>query len=276
MKILRVFPRKTNATPTDEDVRIGMPGLFDEADEIHISVAFTYDLKYSELLVKNWSNIAPVKVGGPAFEEKEGEFTPGMYLKKGMIITSRGCPNKCWFCNVWKRNGEITELKITDGHNVMDDNILACSDQHIKSVFEMLKIQNKRPVFTGGLEAKILKEWHVKELKEMKPKYLYFAYDMPNDRDPLFEAGILLKKYGFKNQLMCYNLIGYPKDTFEKAEKRLTDTMTAGFQPFAMLYRDKEGGVIKSWQRFQREWANPIITGFKKRNHLCETIPPSS
>ena len=47
-KIIRVFPRKTNATPDDEEVRImTTPSLFDEAAEIHISVAFSWDLKWA-------------------------------------------------------------------------------------------------------------------------------------------------------------------------------------------------------------------------------------
>lgn len=41
-RIIRVFPRRTNATPDDELVRVReTPSLFDEADEVHISVAFT-------------------------------------------------------------------------------------------------------------------------------------------------------------------------------------------------------------------------------------------
>jgi len=35
MMIIRVFPRKTKATPTDEDVRINCgPELWDDADEV--------------------------------------------------------------------------------------------------------------------------------------------------------------------------------------------------------------------------------------------------
>jgi hypothetical protein len=51
MKILRVFPRRTNATPDDQLVHIGSPDLFSrhiEADSIHISVAFTWDLAAAE------------------------------------------------------------------------------------------------------------------------------------------------------------------------------------------------------------------------------------
>lgn len=43
-KIIRVFPTRTNATPNDELARIReTPSLFDEADEVHISVTFTWD-----------------------------------------------------------------------------------------------------------------------------------------------------------------------------------------------------------------------------------------
>lgn len=44
-RIIRVFPRRTTATPDDELVRVQeTPSLFDEADEVHISVAFTWDI----------------------------------------------------------------------------------------------------------------------------------------------------------------------------------------------------------------------------------------
>ena len=141
-KIIRVFPRKTKATPIDEGVRFGNPGLFDQADEIHISVTFSWDMKKAERLAEQWRMIAPVKIGGVATDNYKGELIPGMYLKKGYVITSRGCPNKCWFCNVWKKFGDVTELEIKDGWNVLDDNLLACSESHIRNVFKMLKRKN--------------------------------------------------------------------------------------------------------------------------------------
>ena len=97
-KIARVFPRKTNASPEDEYSFFDAPGMFlPEIDEVHISVAFTYDLPRAEILAKAWEHIAPVGIGGPAMGEAGGEFIPGMYLKPGYVITSRGCPNRCWF-----------------------------------------------------------------------------------------------------------------------------------------------------------------------------------
>jgi hypothetical protein len=78
-KIIRVFPRKTNATPNDENVRINAtPSLFDNADEVHISVAFTWDKKRAEYLYNQWKHVANCKIGGAAYNEKGGDFISGM------------------------------------------------------------------------------------------------------------------------------------------------------------------------------------------------------
>lgn len=264
MKVIRVFPRQTRATPCDELAAIDRdPGFFDEADEVHISVAFSYDLPKAEYLASAWKHVAPVKIGGPATGEHGGDFVPGMYLKGGYVITSRGCPNRCWFCSVWRREGEtVRELPITEGWNILDDNLLACSENHIRSVFAMLAKQKERPQFTGGLEAKRLQPWHVEELLKLKPKQMFFAYDTEDDLEPLQQAGKLLQSAGFKTSSHCmraYVLCGFPKDTTISADHRMSQTLKAGFMPMAMLYRDAKGETSRDWRIFQREWARPAI-----------------
>jgi hypothetical protein len=156
-----------------------------------------------------------------------------------------------------KREGKLRELPITDGYNVLDDNLLACSEQHIRAVFEMLKRQKKRAIFTGGLEAKRLKPWHADLLREARAERMYFAYDTPDDYEPLVVAGKMLAEAGVRC-LHAYVLVGYTGDTFSAAEKRLRDTWAAGFFPFAMLYKT-DGEAPQEWKRFQREWARPQI-----------------
>lgn len=263
MRIARVFPRRTRATPTDSLAFYDAPGLFPpEVDEVHVSVTFTYDLPEAERLAREWRHVAPVKIGGPATGEPGGDFVPGRYLKPGYVITSRGCPNQCWFCSVWKREGDIRELPVTDGWNVLDDNLLACSGGHINEVFRMLARQNHAPEFTGGLEAARLTRYCASRLHALKPKQLFFAYDESGDYEPLVEAGRLLIDAGFtiaSHVLRCYVLIGYPRDTFEQAERRLYQTIEAGFMPMAMLWRDEMGKRDPDWARFQRQWARPQI-----------------
>lgn len=237
-----------------------MPGLFDEADEVHISVAFIWDLPESERMEKAWRQVAPVTVGGPATGMAGGDFTPGMYLREGYVITSRGCPNRCWFCNVWRREGDVRELPVMNGWNVLDDNLLACSDAHIREVFSMLARQDRSAEFTGGLEAARLLPWHVEALRGLRPKQMFFAYDTPDDLEPLRVAGKMLKDAGISaHSMRCYVLIGHPKDTLDDAESRLTECMDAGFLPMAMLYKDKTGHTEMEWRRFQRMWARPAI-----------------
>lgn len=271
-QIIRVFPRRTKATPTDDLVRINaLPSLFDNADEVHISASFTWDIPQAEYLANQWKYVAPVKVGGPAFNERGGDFAAGMYLKKGYVITSRGCPNRCWFCSVPKREGNrLRELPIEEGWIIQDDNLLACCEKHITEVFEMLKRQVHRPRFTGGLEAKILTPEMAFRLKALKPQSLFFAYDTPNDYEPLLQAGKFLRIAGFKSgnhALGCYVLCGYKSDTFDKARVRMLQAWEAGFFPFAMLYKDEKGHTMPGWKGFQREWANPYIVATTLKNY---------
>lgn len=124
-RIIRVFPRKTAATPDDDLVRIDCgPTLFDEADEVHVSVLFSYDMERAEALARAWSSVGKVSIGGPATGMVGGEFVPGMYVKHGYTIHHRGCPNDCWFCV--ERNTDLQLLEIHDGWNDLSSNLLAC------------------------------------------------------------------------------------------------------------------------------------------------------
>ena len=245
--------------------------MFFDADEVHISVTFKGDLKEAERLERAWRKrqAAPVYVGGPATGEAGGDFVPGRYLKHGAVITSRGCPNRCPHCSVPKREGAgVRELPVTWGWNVLDDNLLACSRQHIEQVFSMLHAQKHQPSFTGGLEAARLKPWHVELLAKRPPESMFFAYDTPGDLEPLREAGKLLRRPGLglskdgkaiANRARCYVLCGFFRgDTPEKAARRMVDTVEAGFWPMAMVYQPEDAGadyvVPDEWVKVQRHW----------------------
>jgi hypothetical protein len=178
------------------------------------------------------------------------------------VLTSRGCPNGCWFCSVPAREGALRELPVTEGANILDDNLLACSESHVRKVFLMLNRQKRGIVqFTGGLEAARLRPWHVELLHGLRPKQIFFAFDTPDDLPALEEAARLFRvaEYGTRNILRCYVLVGYPGDSFLEAEQRLRTVMRLGFGPMAMLYRDSSGVTTVDWRRFQRMWVRPAI-----------------
>jgi hypothetical protein len=161
---------------------------------------------------------------------------------------------------VWQREPRLLELDICDGVNILDDNLLACSERHILAVFAMLLRQRGRVEFTGGLEAARLRSWHVELLARLRPAQMFFAFDTPNDEEPLRTASAMLKEAGFTRHAMrVYCLIGFPRDTLGEAESRLRLCLELGFFPMAMLWRDKDGLVDPTWARFQRVWARPAI-----------------
>jgi hypothetical protein len=193
------------------------------------------------------------------------EFAPGQFLRPGYVITSRGCPNRCWFCSVWKREGlAVRELPITEGHNVLDDNLLACSETHVRAVFAMLKRQTEFVQFTGGLEAKRLESWSAELLCDLKPSHVFFAYDTPDDLEPLQDAVSMLHRLdgGRKRRwIRAYVLCGFPRDTIPAALERMLVCCRMGVLPMAMLYQDPNGKKPYGWTRFVRSWASPQIAG---------------
>jgi hypothetical protein len=268
MRLIRVFPRRTKATPDDALAYTGPPDLFAEADEVHVDCTFTYDRDRAEQLAKAWEDVAPVRVGGVAYGDAGAEFVPGRYVKAGYTFTSRGCPRRCWFCSVWKRDPVPRLLPVTDGWNVLDDNLLACPRPHVESVFAMLRRQRRRVEFTGGLEAAALEDYQVGLLADLKPRpTCFWAYDPGDAYETLAGAARRLLAAGFtarSHRLRCYVLVGFPRDTFAAAEKRLRDMLALGFTPMAMLWRPETAAARKwmpapDWRAFQRRWARPAI-----------------
>ena len=273
VRLARVFPRRTKATPNDDLAFFGPPDLFVEADEIHIDVTFTADKPRAEALAEDWRHVAPVKIGGVAYADPGAEFIRGRYIRPGYTFTSRGCPRRCWFCSVWKRDPIPRLLAIQDGWDILDDNLLACPEAHVRAVFAMLGRQARQVQFTGGLEAAALQDYQVGLLADLKPRpNCFFAYDPGDPFETLKSAADRLIASGFtacSHRLRCYVLIGYPKDNFAAAEKRLNDMLQIGFTPHAMLWQPETPSAEKhrpspEWKKFQRQWARPKIIHARK------------
>ena len=268
MKIGRVFIKRNSQTPNDPLAFIGAPDLFTpkDFDEIHVSCVFTWDKPQAEKLQEAWRpHTQKVLLGGPAFNDPGDEFTPGLYVRKAITITSRGCIFKCPWCFVFQREGYIRELKIQPGNEIQDNNLLACNKIHIKKVFEMLKTQ-KAIRFPGGLDARLLKPWHIEILRSLRIKELWFACDSIGALENIKRIAPLLTPHFYRNQLRCYVLIGYEGDTIDNAEWRCREVYNLGFLPFSQRFRmasDNFTGSFlfkkRAWNLLNREWTRPAI-----------------
>jgi hypothetical protein len=268
VKIIRVFPRKTKWTPIDDLAFVGDPPLFRPPEmPVKVSVTFTWDIKEGQRLQRAWAQYySDVQLGGPAFKDPGGDFRPGMFVKEGVIFTSRGCPNKCRFCFVPQREGKIRELPISDGWIVQDNNLLACSNYHIRKVYEMLLAQKKAIDFNGGLEARRLKVWHVELFQRLNVRHFWFACDLPGSVKHLKRTAELMSGFPIWKK-RCYVLIGFNNENIYDAEKRLNTVYEMGFLPFAQLYQSEiKRPWTRDWDQLQRKWCRPAAYRIAKVN----------
>jgi len=256
--MIRVFPTRNKWTPTDELAFIGDPPLFRPPEQsVYVSVVFTWDIQEGLRLQRAWSEFySDVKVGGPAFDDPGGEFMPGRFIKEGVIFTSRGCPFKCPWCFVPKREGKIREFEIKEGHIIQDNNLLACSKDHLVKVFDMLQGQ-KGIKFSGGLDAQLLSTWHVDQFKKLSINEMWFACDHKGALKHLERVADLTSDFSV-NKKRCYVLIGFNGENILDAETRLESVYKLGFLPFAQLYRNENPmNWSKEWKKLNRKWSRP-------------------
>ncbi len=294
MQIIRVFPRRTSMTPTDDYAFIGDPPMAamrppchmeeigenklatDGAYEVHVSCTFTWDITEAWRLKGAWSQYYPhVIIGGPAFsssryfEEPERRVPSGcqqdyapLYVKSGVIFTSRGCNNQCPWCLVPIREGKLIEMTspigachYKDTIYVQDNNLLQCSNEHIRKVFAFCRYHGTTE-FTGGLDATLVKDWMADEFRSIRIKQVFLACDTKQAIGPLKNA---IKLLGMPMQkVRCYVLLKFnPDETISEATERMVQIWEAGAMPFAQLYQPPEKWIDYSWEwkRFARTWS---------------------
>lgn len=258
--IVRVFPRRTSFTPTDAMAFIGDPPLFlPVADEVHVSVAFTWDRPEGQRLAEAWANHYPVvKLGGPAFASAADGFTPGQYVKHGVTFTTRGCDRACPWCLVPGNEGAFREIPdFAPGWIVQDNNLLMASRSHLLRVFEMLRVQRHAAVFSGGLDTRLMDDWVVDQLRTLRIDQLFLAADTMGS---LTALGRALGRLALpRRKLRVYMLCGFGGDTIQEATERVQHVWRLGAMPFVQLYQPAERRIDYSpeWRDFARLWSRP-------------------
>ena len=270
-QIIRVFPRWSEKRPwrsakwhpRDSLVFHGDPPLIrPEADEVHISVAFSWDISAGKRLAEAWRQYYPrVRLGGPALCSDANSFIPGLYVKKGVTFTSRGCEHLCPWCLVPEREGRLRLLEPTPGYIIQDNNLLQTGRTHISKVFAMLRQQTQSAEFSGGLEAALVDGWVAEELRGLRITQVFLACDTDGALTPLQRAVNKLSFLG-RDKLRCYVLLGYGGESLEAGLCRLIRVWEMGCLPFAQLYQppDKWIDYPQEWRILTRTWSRPAAT----------------
>lgn len=170
-------------TPKDAYAFVGQPPMMrpDGVTEVHVSCTFSWDREIAANLREAWGQYYPeVRLGGPAwpcFGSNDGPFTPGLYVKRGITFTSRGCNNQCPWCLVPKMEGKLRLLEIQPGNVIQDNNFLQTGREHMSRVFEMLKKQRYPARFSGGLDPEMVDDWVAEELRSLRIDEVFLSAD---------------------------------------------------------------------------------------------------
>lgn len=168
---------------------------------------------------------------------------------------TRGCPNKCSWCVVPRKEGNVRPNADIEGilqgrksAILMDNNILAL-DYGLKQIEKIVRLGIKVD-FNQGLDARIIAgnpdiAQLLARVKWLKP--LRLALDSQATKEPVRRAVESLRKYGCKPQAYSvYVLLTKLNDSYD----RINFCKELKLDPFAQPFRDfTPHQVIPQWQR---------------------------
>ena len=249
---------------------------------LYLSIVFTWDLKEACSIAEKWLEKKSKKViaGGPAVKAMP-DFLPDIITIQDETIfpalsfhnplatfTTRGCPNKCAFCIVPKIEGELTEL---DGWPVRpivcDNNMLGSSMQHFKYSINRLKVLPFVD-FNQGLDARKFTDEHAYLISTLRSSKVRFAFDSPEQEQPLRDALALSRNAGLKD-IGVYVLINNDENP-DEALYRLETVRGLGAVPFPMRYQPLY--ALEYNKHISDIWLNYYGSSTKARTELSRMV----
>lgn len=187
---------------------------------------------------------------------------------------TRGCPNKCGWCVVPKKEGgikpymDVDEIATPTRRKLvlMDNNVLAAGDYCVKQ-FQKIIDRGYRVDFNQALDARLLTAEHARLIAKMKfiKNIIRFGCDTHRLIGECQRAIDLICSYGYKGDFFLYMIINADfNEAFHRISfwwKKLQDHRNYGDGPavyaYAQPYRNpNKNNVIPQWQKDLSMWVN--------------------
>ena len=189
---------------------------------------------------------------------------------------TRGCPNKCRWCVVPKKEGlirpymDVDEIAIEGRRKLvlMDNNILAAGDYCLQQLQKIIE-RGYRVDFNQALDARLVTDEIAQLLAKVKwldNNRIRFGCDTHGQIAECERAMNMINRYGFTGQYFLYTML---TSDFRECYERITywwhrtQETRASHQgryvyPHAQPYRDPNNPrhVIPQWQKDMAGWVN--------------------
>lgn len=195
---------------------------------------------------------------------------------------TRGCPRKCPWCVVPKKEGEIKPYKTwrevvrddTMKLTLLDNNILAC-DYGISQLEELSHTKYKLDL-NQGMDARLVTEEVAQILSKLKwQRFMRFSCDRKEQIPSIINTIELLGKFGMKPwRIFLYILV--TKDVGDAAYRVETLSKLGNLSLYAQAERNTRDGIIPNKE--QKEFCGRYVYGksyrketwvqYKERNNF--------
>lgn len=189
---------------------------------------------------------------------------------------TRGCPNKCRWCVVPKKEGlirpymDVDEIAIEGRRKLvlMDNNILAAGDYCLQQLQKIIE-RGYRVDFNQALDARLVTDEIAQLLAKVKwldNNRIRFGCDTHGQIAECERAMNMINRYGFTGQYFLYTML---TSDFRECYERITywwhrtQETRASHQgryvyPHAQPYRDPNNPrhIIPQWQKDMAGWVN--------------------
>ncbi len=212
---------------------------------------------------------------------------------------TRGCPNKCKWCVVPRKEGKIypymdvEEIAVEGRSNLvlMDNNFLAAGDYAVEQLEKIIH-KGYKVDFNQALDARLVDERFAGLLAKTKymERRIRFGCDTHSQIEDCERAMSLINSYGYKGEYFLYTMIG-GKNDFKECYERIHYWWKRFRQekenhgkipyPYAQPYRDPMNPHhdIPMWQKDMAQWCNKrmlfYVTDFKdfspRKGFRCDT-----
>ena len=252
---------------------------FDKYDIVYMSKIFSFTPDYGQYM----TNTTQICKGGTGYDiystlpeeidliKPDYSIYPSIGHKTAYGFLTRGCPNKCKWCIVPKKEGDIkpymdVEEIAIDGRNeliLMDNNILA-SDHGIEQIEKIIKMNEGRKKkikvdFNQGLDARLVTDEIAKMLSRLKwIQQIRFGCDTPKQIEECEKSCAMIDKHGYKGEYFFYCIL---LDDFDESFSRVNHWKKKGssrYLPHCQPFRDigNKSQVIPQWQKDMARWTD--------------------
>lgn len=243
---------------------------FKHYDKVYMAKVFTFTQEYGYFI-----NADEVEKGGTGYDihktlldfidrlQPDYSIYNNVENKTAYGFLTRGCPNKCFWCIVPKKEGkqhpymDVEEIAIEGRTNLilMDNNVLA-SDYGLQQIEKIIE-KGYRVDFNQGLDARLVTEDIAKLLARVKwLNQIRFGCDTPKQIVWCENAMNMIDK--FRKRPASYLMYTMISDDMDEAYTRLSHfrdnkRVRIVAQPFRDV--DNPNQIIPQWQKDMARWA---------------------